>query len=92
MRVSVAFAAATHVWRKALDVPEGATAGQAVALSGFAREFPEYTDRPLAMAVYGERCDAQRVLHESDRVELCRPLVFDPLETRRRRAAHRGKG
>jgi putative ubiquitin-RnfH superfamily antitoxin RatB of RatAB toxin-antitoxin module len=39
--------------------------------------------------VYGERCDARRVLREDDRVELYRPLVFDPLESRRRRAAHR---
>ncbi len=41
------------------------------------------------MGVYGERCDARRVLCENDRVELYRPLVSDPLESRRRRAAHR---
>ncbi|WP_322998303.1 RnfH family protein [Castellaniella sp.] len=92
MRVSVAFAAATRLWRQALDVPEGTTVAQVVALSGFAREFPEFTDSPLIMAVYGERCDPQRVLRGGDRVELCRPLVFDPLESRRRRAAHRRSG
>ena len=89
MRVSVAFAAPARLWRRALDVPEGATAGQAVALSGFAREFPEFTDAPLTMGVYGERCGPQRLLREGGRVELCRPLVFAPLESRRRRAAHR---
>lgn len=89
MQVSVIFAAAARLWRQTLDVPAGSTAAQAVADSGFTLEFPEYTDQPLAMAIYGERCDPQRVLHEHDRVELCRPLVFDPLESRRRRAAHR---
>ncbi len=89
MRVRIAFAAPTRLWQRTLDVPEGATAGQALALSGFADEFPEFTDHPPAMGVYGERCDARRVLREDDRVELYRPLVFDPLESRRRRAAHR---
>ncbi|WP_323011231.1 RnfH family protein [Castellaniella sp.] len=89
MQVSIVFAAATRLWRQTLDVPAGSTAAQAVADSDFALEFPEYTDQPLTMAIYGERCDPQRVLHEHDRVELCRPLVFDPLESRRRRVAHR---
>lgn len=89
MRIHVAFAAPARLWRETLDVPEGATAAQALALSGFAREFPEFTDHPPAMGVYGERCGPQRVLREDDRLELYRPLVFDPLESRRRRAAHR---
>ncbi|WP_368647090.1 RnfH family protein [Castellaniella ginsengisoli] len=90
MQVHIAFAAPTHVWRRTLNVPEGATVGQVLALSGFAEAFPEFTDHPPAMGVYGERCDVRRILRENDRVELYRPLVFDPLESRRRRAAHRG--
>ncbi|MDY0308195.1 MAG: RnfH family protein [Castellaniella sp.] len=89
MRVQIAFAAPTQLWRQTLDVPEGATVGQALALSGFAETFPEFSDIPLATGVYGERCDEYRTLREGDRVELYRPLVFDPLESRRRRAAHR---
>lgn len=89
MRVHLAFAAPTRLWRRTLDIPEDTTVAQAVALSGFAQEFPEFTDQSLTMGIYGERCDPQRVLQDGDRVELCRPLVFDPLESRRRRAAHR---
>jgi len=89
MRVHIAFAAPTRLWRQTLDVPEGATVAQALALSSFAADFPEFTDQPLTLGVYGERCDERRVLREDDRIELCRPLVFDPLESRRRRAAHR---
>ena len=89
MRIEVVFAAPTRLWRQALDVPADTTAAQAVAKSGFAQEFPEFTDQSLSMGVYGERCDPQRILQDADRVELCRPLVFDPLESRRRRAAHR---
>lgn len=89
MQISIAFAAAARLWRQSLDVPAGSTVMQAVARSRFALEFPEYTDQPLSMAIYGERCDPPRVLQEGDRIELCRPLVFDPLESRRRRATHR---
>jgi len=89
LRIHLAFAAPTRLWQQTLDVPEGTTVGQALALSSFAREFPEFTDHPPALGVYGERCDARRMLREDDRVELYRPLVFDPLESRRRRAAHR---
>ena len=44
----IAFAAPTRLWRRTLDVPEGSTVGQALALSGFAAEFPEFTDHPPA--------------------------------------------
>jgi len=92
MRVKIAFAAPTGVWQQALEMPDGSTAGQALAASEFARRFSEYTDQPLAMGVYGERCDAARVLREGDRLELCRSLVFDPMVSRRRRAEHRKGG
>jgi putative ubiquitin-RnfH superfamily antitoxin RatB of RatAB toxin-antitoxin module len=89
LRVHIAFAAPTHLWQQTLEVPDDTTVGQALALSRFAAEFPEFTDHPPATGVYGERCDAGRMLREGDRIELYRPLVFDPLESRRRRAAHR---
>lgn len=90
MHIQVVFAAPTHWWRQCLDVPGGTTAEQAVALSGFAQAFPEYTDTgPPPLGVFGERCAPQRVLRDGDRVELYRPLVFDPLESRRRRAVHK---
>lgn len=91
MQIYIAFAAPTRLWRQTLQVPEGTTVQQALALSDFAREFPEFTDHLPAVGVYGERCPPQRVLHENDRVELYRALVFDPTESRRRRAAHRKK-
>jgi putative ubiquitin-RnfH superfamily antitoxin RatB of RatAB toxin-antitoxin module len=89
MQVTIAFAAPAGLWRRTLQVPEGTTAGEALSLSGFAREFPEFTDHPLVLGVYGERCEPSRVLRDADRVELYRPLVFDPQESRRRRALHR---
>ncbi|MGS1116193.1 RnfH family protein [Castellaniella sp. UC4442_H9] len=89
MQVTIAFAAPSGPWRQQLQVPAGTTVGEALSLSAFAREFPEFTDHLPVLGVYGERCEPSRVLHEADRVELYRPLVFDPQESRRRRAVHR---
>lgn len=89
MQVTIAFAAPSGLWRQQLQVPADTTVGEALSLSAFAREFPEFTDHLPVLGVYGERCEPSRVLHEADRVELYRPLVFDPQESRRRRAVHR---
>jgi len=89
MQVTIAFAAPSGLWRQQLQVPADTTVGEALSLSAFAREFPEFTDHLPVLGVYGERCERSRLLHDGDRVELYRPLVFDPQESRRRRALHR---
>ncbi|MER1967185.1 RnfH family protein [Castellaniella sp. GW247-6E4] len=89
MRVSLVFAAPTGLWREDLDLPPGATVAQAIARSGFARHHPEYADPMPPVGIYGELCAPERALRAGDRIEIYRPLVFDPLESRRRRADHK---
>lgn len=89
MRIDIVFVTVTELWRQSLEVRSGATVGEALAASDFARVFPEYADPMPALGVYGERCTVQRVLSAGDRIEIYRPLVFDPLESRRRRAQHK---
>lgn len=64
-----------------LALPDGATLGDAVAASGLALE------GVAGYALHGVRAEADALLHDGDRVELLRPLVVDPKEARRRRAA-----
>lgn len=89
MIIHVAFAAADRIWRQTLEVAAGTTVGEALSKSRFRQEFAEYTDHWPSIGVFGERCDVARILQPGDRIELCRPLVFDPTESRRRRATHR---
>lgn len=89
MKVSIVFATPLFFWRQYLDVAPGTTVIQALNQSSFAKEYPEYTDHMPDMGIYGELCDGSRLLKDNDRIELYRPLVFDPLETRRRRASHK---
>ncbi|WP_269499404.1 RnfH family protein [Castellaniella sp. S9] len=89
MRIELVFAAPDGLWREHLDLKAGATVAEAVAQSAFARRYPEYA-RPLPpLGIHGERCAPQRALGDGDRIEIYRPLVFDPLESRRRRALHK---
>ncbi|AMN46805.1 hypothetical protein ACG33_06770 [Steroidobacter denitrificans] len=71
----------------ALDVPEGATASEAVTLSGLLDRFPEIGAAPEACAVYGRLVPPSHVLAAQDRVEILRPLLIDPKENRRQVAA-----
>lgn len=59
----------------------GATAGEAAAASGLPLEGIE------GYAVFGERVKAGAPVQNGDRLELLRPLLLDPKEARRRRAA-----
>lgn len=87
--IEVVYAEPHQVWRVALDLPAGSTAAQALAASGFARQFPDYSLQPPMTGVYGRSCAPDHVLQDADRLEIYRPLDFDPLESRRRRASHR---
>lgn len=71
----------------------GMTAQEAVAASGLAREFPEIATQPLLLGIYGCRIEAARPLRDGDRVEIYRPLKFDPRDARRKaaQAARAGK-
>jgi hypothetical protein len=87
MRIEVAYAGASGQVVVELDVPAGTTAAQAVRASGLAQRFPEIDLARQALGVFGERVKPDRVLEEGERVEIYRPLIADPKEARRRKAA-----
>jgi putative ubiquitin-RnfH superfamily antitoxin RatB of RatAB toxin-antitoxin module len=87
VRVEVAYAGPTGQAVVALDVPAGTTVEQAVRASGLPARFPEIDRSRQALGVFGERVSPDRLLEEGDRVEIYRPLIADPKEARRRKAA-----
>jgi putative ubiquitin-RnfH superfamily antitoxin RatB of RatAB toxin-antitoxin module len=70
-----------------LDVPQGTTVEQAVELSKLPARFPEIGARAVQCAVFSRLVKASDVLVEGDRVEILRPLLIDPKESRRQAAA-----
>lgn len=76
-----------------LAVPVGTTALEAARLSGIVEHFPGLDLEACDMGVFGKLVakPAERVLRAEERVELYRPLIADPKEVRKQRAA-RAKG
>jgi putative ubiquitin-RnfH superfamily antitoxin RatB of RatAB toxin-antitoxin module len=70
-----------------LDVVPGTTLLQAVEQSGIVERFPEIDLGDLKAGIFGKLKKNDQVLREGDRVEIYRPLIADPKEVRKQRAA-----
>ncbi len=76
-----------------VEAVEGMTVAEAVERSGLPKRFPDIAAAPLACAVYGQKTPLTRRVRAGDRVEILRPLLMDPKESRRQAAAQgRGRG
>ncbi len=71
----------------ALTVPSGTTAFQALERSGIPQRFPEIDVAQAVLGIRGMKVAHSHRLEAGDRLEILRPLVADPKETRRRLAA-----
>ena len=69
-----------------LEVESGCTVGEAIDRSGIRQEFPGLIPDPGAVGIFSRKVPLDHPLRDGDRVEIYRPLVADPKETRRRRA------
>ncbi|MBA6414196.1 RnfH family protein [Parahaliea sp. F7430] len=70
-----------------LHVPSGTTAIDAAQLSGIAKQFEGLELGSAKLGIFGKVVGPQTVLKEGDRVEIYRPLIADPKEVRKARAA-----
>jgi len=88
-KVEVAYATAERQWLLACDVPDGATVREALRLSGIAGLVAGLDVEECPVGIFGKVvADAhQRLVEEGDRLEIYRPLLLDPIEARRQRAA-----
>ncbi len=93
IRVEVACGTRTRQAMVTLTLAAGATVAQAVTASGLPGRYAELglASADLSYAVWGRAADAGTVLRDGDRVEILPPLMVDPREARRRRAAARGR-
>lgn len=72
-----------------LSVPRGTRMREAVVLSGIAAQFPGLDAQNCPLGIFGKAVarPEERVLQEGERVEIYRPLIADPKEVRKQRAA-----
>ncbi|WP_439101815.1 RnfH family protein [Congregibacter sp.] len=71
-----------------LSVPEGTTAIEAARQSGIEEQFDALTlGEDTRLGIFGHLVAQTQVLRAGDRVEIYRPLLADPKEVRKERAA-----
>jgi len=88
IRVEVAYVDGSCQFLREIELPAGATLGEAITASGLA-ELTGVDAAALDSGVWSIRAPRERVLEDGDRVELYRPLRIDPMEARRARARDR---
>jgi hypothetical protein len=87
MPVEVAFALPGEQVILALEVAPGTTVRQAIERSGVLERFPQIDLDDNKVGVFGKLTKLDAELRPGDRVEIYRPLIADPKEVRRQRAA-----
>lgn len=65
----------------------GTTAENAIRASGILDKFPEIDLTENKVGIFGKATKMDTVLRHLDRVEIYRPLIADPKEVRKQRAA-----
>lgn len=87
IKVEVVYARPEEQALLSLEMEAGATLHEAVERSGILQHFPEIEPDKAKMGIFGKLQKADTVLRDGDRVEIYRPLIADPKEVRRNRAA-----
>jgi len=70
-----------------VSLPTGATLQQAIEASGLLEKHPEIDIKKNKFGIYAKLSKLDTVLRDRDRVEIYRPLIADPKEVRKQRAA-----
>ncbi|PMV20083.1 MULTISPECIES: RnfH family protein [unclassified Pseudomonas] len=89
VEIEVVYAAEDRQVLLAVSVPVGTHLRAAVQASGIAARFPELDLANCPLGIFGKVvADADvRAVQAGDRIEIYRPLLVDPKEVRRLRAA-----
>lgn len=89
VQIEVVYASVDRQCVFALDVPLGTSVREAVVVSRIAEQFPGLDLASCALGIFGKVIadpEAHQV-QSGDRIEIYRPLLVDPKEVRRLRAA-----
>ena len=87
IRVEIVYALPQRQELVEVQLPEGATARQAIEASGLLEKYPDIElDRRNKLGIYAKLVKADSEVRDRDRVEIYRPLIADPKAVRKKRA------
>ena len=87
MRIEIAYAKPQEQIILSLEIDEETTVETAIRQSGLLQRYAEIDLEKNKVGIFGKVCKLEQTLREGDRVEVYRPLIADPKEARRSRAA-----
>ena len=86
IRVEVVYALPERYWSFRLELGSGATVSQALAAASL-EQLPEGIEiDPAHLAIFSRPALLSTILRDGDRLEVLRPLLADPKQSRRARA------
>lgn len=86
LKVAVAYVGPETQVLRPMEVRPGTTVGAAINASGVLEQCPEIDLGRYRVGIFGKLVALDQTLEDGDRVEVYRPLIADPKETRKRRA------
>jgi len=90
IKVEVAYATQREQALLEIEAEKGVTVRDAIERSGLLGRFPEVDLNVNKVGIHGKVARLDQILETGDRVEIYRPLIADPKEARKRRAADSG--
>ena len=87
IRVEVAYALPEKQYLQRVTLDEGATVEQAIIASGLLALRDDIDLAKNKLGIFAKLTKPDSVLRDRDRVEIYRPLIADPKEVRKQRAA-----
>ncbi len=87
LNLEVCYALADTQLLVKVKLAEGATLQQALEASGILAKYPEIDLKKNKFGIFAKLSKLDTILRDRDRVEIYRPLIADPKEVRKQRAA-----
>ena len=87
--VEVAYALPEEQVIISIKVPTKFNVKQAIEKSGIQKKFPSIDLSKNKVGIFGKKTTLDHLLKDKDRIEIYRPLILDPKEMRRKRAARK---
>ena len=89
IEVQVCYVLPDAVFLQDVTLPAASSLQDAILASGVLQHYPEIELAVARVGIFGKLKSLDSSLHHGDRVEIYRPLQAEPMESRRRRAAHK---
>jgi putative ubiquitin-RnfH superfamily antitoxin RatB of RatAB toxin-antitoxin module len=68
-------------------IPDNSTIKDGIVQSGILQKHPELNVDDMLVGIFGKKAPMEQTLRDKDRIEIYRPLIADPKEVRKRKAA-----